>query len=168
MEVTVYIALGSNIEPREAYLNTALDLLAQKVNIEAVSGWYKTKPFGIENQGGFINLAAKITTDLSPADLFACVKEIEKKTGRIERERWFEREIDIDILLYGDTIIETENLKIPHPGLRERDFFLIPLLEISPDLIYPGLGVPLASFVSPLLPVYIQSTFNPLEDTAIE
>lgn len=157
MEVISYLALGSNIEPREQYIRTALNHLREKVEIKTISPYYLTKPFGNTNQPGFINLVIETATDLTADELFAFVKNVEKATGRIERERWSEREIDIDILLYGNMVINTQTLKIPHPGLTERDFFLRPLLDIAPDAALPGSDILLSSYLTDALPVYVES-----------
>ncbi len=157
MEVISYLALGSNIEPRERYIQTALNHLQEKVEIKTISPYYLTKPFGNTNQPGFINLVIKIGTELSAVELFTLIKNIEKVTGRMERERWSEREIDIDILLFGNKVINSPALKIPHPGLTERDFFLRPLIDIAPDTALPGSGILLSSYLTDALPVYVES-----------
>ena len=90
-------------------------------------------------------MVISIETDIEPVPLLHELKMIEEKTGRVKRERWHEREIDIDILLYGESIVSEESLNIPHKELTKRDFFLVPLLELNPDLILPGEGIFLSS-----------------------
>jgi 2-amino-4-hydroxy-6-hydroxymethyldihydropteridine diphosphokinase len=106
-----------------------------------MSGFYVTKPWGRQDQNDFVNAAAEVETHLSAAGLLGAAKKVERGLGRLDRGKWGPREIDIDILLYGNQIIEEEGLVIPHPHMCERAFVLVPLVEIAPDLVHPGTGV---------------------------
>jgi 2-amino-4-hydroxy-6-hydroxymethyldihydropteridine diphosphokinase len=143
--VIAYLCLGSNLGEREENLSQALNLLSQKVNLEEVSPVYETEPVPIQNrdrkQPLFLNLVCRIATDLPPEELLHLAKGIETKMGRVQpRQINSPRPIDIDILFYNNTIMETAELTIPHPRLAERAFVLIPLAEIAPDFVHPKLG----------------------------
>lgn len=133
----VWLGLGSNLGDREANLREALQLLSRKVAIEQVSSIYETEPIGYQEQPWFLNLACRGLTQLKPSELLSFVKEIEKQLGREPSFPNAPRPIDIDILFYGEQIINSKDLIIPHPRLSERAFVLIPLAEISPGLIHP-------------------------------
>jgi 2-amino-4-hydroxy-6-hydroxymethyldihydropteridine diphosphokinase len=136
----VYLLLGSNIEPRAEYLNRALLLIQSKIGaIEASSSHYETAAWGKENQPDFLNKAIRVQTHMMPEDLLKALKEIENEVGRIHREIWGMREIDIDILLIDDIVYSSPLLQIPHPRLHERQFALQPLKEIAPSFIHPTL-----------------------------
>lgn len=139
----VYLALGSNIGDKWGFLKAALSAINEfpGTRIDAISPVYETLPYGVEDQGDFLNLVIRIETDFAPEVLLDELKTIERATGRVERKRWYEREIDIDILLYGDTILRSENLNIPHLELEKRDFFLLPLLDLDPGIRLPGSGI---------------------------
>lgn len=140
-KIPVFIGLGSNLGNRLEHLKSALEYIAGtgKVTLQAVSPIYETEPMGPEDQNRYLNAVMKAVTGLTPETLFDRLKHIEKKIGRKERKRWSSREIDLDILFYGDLIMETEMLTIPHPGITERDFVLKPLCDIAPDFIHPAL-----------------------------
>lgn len=137
--VTVYLSLGSNMGNRQGNLEKALDLLSQKLKLGPVSSLYDTEPVGNINQPRFLNLVCQVDTNLDPERLLALAKGIESKMGRTGKSG-APRPIDIDILFYGDRVINTPELVIPHPRLTERAFVLIPLAEIAPDLVYPVSG----------------------------
>lgn len=136
---TAYIALGSNIGDREAYLCNALLKLNEQpgIQIEAVSKVYETDPVGEENQAMFLNMAAKVQTTLSPKELLRCMLQAEKALGRTRELRWGPRTIDLDLLLYERLSIQDFSepgleLELPHPRMLDRAFVLIPLLDILP------------------------------------
>ena len=135
--VEAYIAFGSNIGNREANINNAFDLLKQKMNIVKRSALYETKPMYVEEQGWFLNGAAKVETKLTPDELLLFLKYIEKKLGRKSVKRNGPRIIDLDILFYGKQIVDAKDLHVPHPKMDERAFVLVPLAEIAADFVHP-------------------------------
>jgi len=138
--VTVYLGLGSNLGNRQDNLDMALGFLSQRLRVEKVSSPYDTEPVGNIEQPRFLNLVCQVYTRLAPTGLLSLAKGIETKLGRAPGISNAPRPIDIDILFYGDQIIETPELAIPHPRLTERAFVLIPLAEIAPDLVHPVKG----------------------------
>ena len=140
MKATVYLGLGSNMGEKQENLIRALDYISQRLRIEKKSSVYDTEPVGNVNQPRFLNMVCRVSTSLPPASLLGVLKGIESKMGRLPSgSSTSPRPIDIDILLYGDEVIDTPDLKIPHPRLAERAFVLVPLAEIAPDLIHPVL-----------------------------
>lgn len=138
--VTVYLGLGSNLGNRQANLDKALDFLSRRIRVEEVSSVYDTEPIGNIEQPHFLNMVCQVYTNLAPNELLTLAKGIERKLGRVSTKFNAPRPIDIDILFYGDRVIETPELVIPHPRLTERAFVLIPLAEIAPDLVHPVNG----------------------------
>jgi 2-amino-4-hydroxy-6-hydroxymethyldihydropteridine diphosphokinase len=139
----VYIGLGSNLGDRAATIRVALDRLAEQPEIEilAVSSLRETDPVGFEDQPRFLNGAAALRTELGPRDLLDRMLEIERGLGRVrEGARYGPRTIDLDLLLYGDAVVDEPGLEIPHPRLAERTFVLEPLAELDPHLDVPGRG----------------------------
>lgn len=137
--VRVYLSLGSNMGKRQENLDRALDLLTQRLRVAKVSSVYDTEPVGNINQARFLNQVFEAYTRLAPVELLTLAKGIEMKMGRTGKS-YDPRPIDIDILLYGDQVIDTPELTIPHPRLHERAFVLIPLTEIAPTLVHPVRG----------------------------
>ena len=134
--VTVYLGMGSNLEDRQRNLDMELDFLSERIKIESTSPIYDTAPVGNTNQPRFLNMAIRVTTRLPAATLLFMAKGIEAKLGRVPIDS--PRPVDIDILFYGDQIINTPpNLVVPHPRLHERAFVLVPLADIAPDLVHP-------------------------------
>ena len=140
MEATTYLSLGSNVGDREGNLRTAIDRLNDLGHVETVSSFYETEPVEVTDQPWFINCAVKLITNRSPQELLAGVLRIERSMGRERTRPKGPRNIDIDILLYGDQVIAEPGLTIPHPGLAERMFVLAPLAEIAPEQRHPTLG----------------------------
>lgn len=136
----VYIGIGSNLDDRKGNCLAALRRLESKgIAIKKKSGLYETKPWGVEDQPDFINMAAEAETVLLPEELLRVFKETEREMGRESGERWGPRLIDLDILFYDDKIIRSDELVVPHPLLHERAFVLEPLSEIAPELVHPVL-----------------------------
>jgi 2-amino-4-hydroxy-6-hydroxymethyldihydropteridine diphosphokinase len=134
--VTVYLSLGSNLGNRQENLDRALKLLSERMRVGKVSSIYDTEPVGNTDQPRFLNLACEVLTRLTPEGLLTMIKGTEMKMGR--RGKTGEpRIIDIDILLYGDTVMKTKDLEIPHPRMGERQFVMVPLAEIAPDAVHP-------------------------------
>lgn len=136
-----YIGLGSNLGDRATYLKEALLRLEHEpVSLNAVSPIYETTPVGGPTQGLYLNACASLTTTLSPVNLLRRLQQIEIALGRVRKERWGARTIDLDLLICGRIIMRTPFLDLPHPRLTERDFVLQPLADIAPDLVIPGRG----------------------------
>ena len=145
----IYLHTGSNLGDRKSNLEKANQLITARIgDITAQSGFYKTKAWGITEQPDFINQALEVETKLSPRQVMDSVLEIEKQMGRKRNGKWTSRLIDIDILFYGEEIIEEEHLTIPHPHLQERNFVLVPLQEIAGDFIHPVLKLSIKDLVN--------------------
>lgn len=138
-QVTVYLGLGSNMGNREENLEKALDLLSQRMRMGKISSIYDTEPVGNTNQPHFLNMACQAFTRLAPEGLLALAKGIESKMGRYGKSG-DPRPIDIDILIYGEEVMETPELVIPHPKMMGRAFVLVPLAEIAPNVVHPTSG----------------------------
>jgi 2-amino-4-hydroxy-6-hydroxymethyldihydropteridine diphosphokinase len=148
---TAFVGIGSNLGDREAHLRTAIDLLTAEEGIEvvAVSRLRETEPVGPVEQGPFLNGAVQVTTDLPPRQLLERLLAVEQRLGRVRAERFGPRTIDLDLLVYGDEVVEEPGLTLPHPRLHERRFALEPLAELAPGLVVPGRG-PLSALLSEL------------------
>ncbi len=135
-EVEVFIGVGSNLGDREKNITQALKFLQDTpgVTIEKVSSVIETEPQGGPPQSKYLNRVIKIKTTCSPQELLRVLQNIENRLGRVRKERFGPRTIDLDILLYGERTVNEPNLKIPHPRMWERDFVLTPLLEIEPGM----------------------------------
>jgi 2-amino-4-hydroxy-6-hydroxymethyldihydropteridine diphosphokinase len=137
--VAAYLGLGSNMGAREENLERALGLLAQRMRLGKISSIYDTEPVGNTSQPRFLNMVCQVFTRIAPEGLLALAKGIESKLGRSGKSNE-PRPIDIDILLYGEKVISTPQLVIPHPRMTERAFVLVPLAEVAPDLVHPVSG----------------------------
>jgi dihydropteroate synthase/2-amino-4-hydroxy-6-hydroxymethyldihydropteridine diphosphokinase len=146
----VYLGLGSNIGDRYGHLIEALDRLQACVTIDAISPIYETEPWGYADQPRFLNAVCGGETDVAPRELWGAAKTIEAEMGREPTFRYGPRAIDIDVLLYGEAIVEQEDLHIPHAQLHERDFVLAPLNEIAPEAVHPRLGKTAGVLSAPL------------------
>lgn len=137
-----YIGFGSNIGDRLSYIRSAITALSatEGITLQKISSLYETAPVGNEAQDDFLNGVVSIRTHHSPHTLLYTLKQIEINIGRKHRIRWGPREIDMDILIYGDLCVETQNLTVPHPEMPLRRFVLVPLAEIAPDLVHPILN----------------------------
>ncbi|HWQ23852.1 MAG TPA: 2-amino-4-hydroxy-6-hydroxymethyldihydropteridine diphosphokinase [Gaiellaceae bacterium] len=138
-----FVGLGSNLGDREAALGRAIELLrgADGVEVVAVSALRETDPVGVVEQPRFLNGVVEVRTSLSARELLAVLLAIEGALGRVRNgTRWGPRTIDLDLLLYGDEVVDEPGLRVPHPRLRERRFALEPLVELDPALDVPGLG----------------------------
>lgn len=136
---TAYIALGSNLEPRMEHLREAIKLLRTRMEVEAISPIYETVPFGHTAQPEFLNAVVRVLTPNGPLELLNELHAFEQQIGRQERPRWHEREIDFDILFYEDLVLHSPDLTIPHPGIPERAFVLVPMSDLSSTFVHPGL-----------------------------
>ena len=138
--VTVYLGLGSNMGNRQTNLDSALEFLSQRLQLRKVSSLYDTEPVGNTEQPRFLNMVCQVNTRLAPEELLTLAKGIELKLGRVSGKSNAPRPIDIDILFYGDQVVNTKKLVIPHPRITERAFVLVPLDEIAPDFVHPVSG----------------------------
>jgi len=139
---TVFIGLGSNLEKPLVQIKQALLALSQlpQTHLLRDSGYYSSKPMGPQDQPDYINAVAWLETSLESVDLLDHLQAIEQQQGRVRKQHWGARTIDLDILLYGDEIINLPRLTVPHPGICERDFVYLPLLKLVPGIRVPGCG----------------------------
>ena len=144
----VHIALGTNLGDRKANLDLARSLMEPYVSDFTCSGIYETPPWGVTDQPAFLNQVVMGCTTVSPYRLLDALKRIEKQMGRQGTIRFGPRLIDLDILLYGQRIVTTKRLQIPHPRMLERAFVLVPLVEISPQITIPGTGKTAADYLA--------------------
>lgn len=137
------VALGSNLGDKAANIESAIANLEEKGDVRVVrrSRNYATDPWGKTDQDWFVNACVAVTTKLSPRDLLVRCKDIEERMGRVTTERWGPRIIDLDLLIYGDTVLNEPDLILPHPHMAERAFVLAPLMDIAPDLVIGGRSV---------------------------
>jgi 2-amino-4-hydroxy-6-hydroxymethyldihydropteridine diphosphokinase len=139
MPSLVYLSLGSNVGDREAQLRDAQTRLAAVGRIVAVSSFYETEPVEFTQQPWFLNCTLALETSQTPPQLMAAILGIEEEMGRRRLQKKGPRAIDIDILLFGHTIVDSKELTIPHPAMRQRRFVLEPLAEIAPEVLHPVL-----------------------------
>ncbi|QEH33030.1 2-amino-4-hydroxy-6-hydroxymethyldihydropteridine pyrophosphokinase [Aquisphaera giovannonii] len=153
MGTPAYIGMGSNLGDRRAILDAAVESLGRLPGsrVSAVSRYYETAPVGgPPDQGPFLNAAAALETTLEPLTLLAGLQEIETKAGRVRVVRWGERTLDLDLLLFGGTVLDTPTLSVPHPWMAVRRFVLAPLCEIAPDRVDPVTGTSVQSLLENL------------------
>lgn len=139
----VYIALGSNLGNKRRNLVTAAALLAERAGeVGAISSFYETEPWGFESEHSFLNAALMLETTLAPLDLLRITQEVERELGRTAKTDsvYHDRLIDIDLLLYGEEVINQPGLQIPHPLMHRRAFVMTPMAEIAPEVVHPVLG----------------------------
>ncbi len=142
MVETAYIGIGSNLgEPLENCLK-AIKLMdkMQGCRLSGRSEFYRTEPVGVEGQEWYLNGAVSLETERAPAHLLQGLMAIEAEMGRVRKERWEARVIDLDLLLYGDLVIAEPGLKVPHPRMHERKFVLVPIVDLAPNLLHPVFG----------------------------
>ena len=137
MHKQVYLSLGSNLGDRAANLNAAIHRLGKLGEVAAVSSFYETEPIELTTQPWFLNCALQLDTEKMPRQLLSGVLAIEREMGRRREQKKGPRNIDIDILLFGNSIIEARGLTIPHPAMHQRRFVLEPLAEIAPEARHP-------------------------------
>lgn len=134
---TVYIALGSNLNnPLEQLKQAVEKLKAFAIHLQ-ISPFYGSKPVGPQDQPDYVNAVAKFDTDLSPTELLDKLQSIENEQGRVRLRRWGERTLDLDIILYGNEQIQTERLTVPHIEMKNREFVIVPMFDLTPELILP-------------------------------
>lgn len=162
--VKAFLGLGSNLKNPIAQLRNVLQRFELSKDIELIrcSQFYVSKPLGPQDQPDFVNAVIEIRTCLEPLALLALTQEIERVSGRVKKRHWGERVIDIDLLVYAEQQIDLPTLTVPHPHIAQRDFVLIPLQEIAPDLSIPGLP-PLKQMIVALQQTYVVSLTEQFE-----
>ncbi len=138
--VVVFLALGSNIGVRDEHLRKGLALLAGQLEIKEASSVYETEPWGYTEQPPFLNMVCKALTAMAPVELLAFCQQVERRIGRTPTFRYGPRVLDVDILAYGDQVIDTPALRVPHDNLADRAFVLVPLAEIATTWEHPESG----------------------------
>ncbi|MBP8945033.1 MAG: 2-amino-4-hydroxy-6-hydroxymethyldihydropteridine diphosphokinase [Paludibacteraceae bacterium] len=148
----VYLSLGSNLGDKTSHLNSAIEKLNQLAGtVVRRSSFYVTKPWGFESKNDFLNGVVLLKTSLSPLALLEKIQQIEQMMGRVSKtshQKYVDRTIDIDILLYDNLVMEHPSLTLPHPLMTSRDFVLIPLFEIAPNITDPRTGMKMKNFLS--------------------
>ncbi len=134
-----FLLAGTNLGDRKANLEFALDSLSKGGSVRNKSDFYETEPVGFLDQPWFLNQAIELETTLAPAELLTICQDIESSCGRVRTFRNAPRTLDLDILLYGDIVVQEEDLIIPHPRMAERRFVLVPLAQIAPEFVHPVL-----------------------------
>lgn len=137
----IYLGLGSNIGESRDNIETALKLLERKINILKRSSFYETEPVGYKDQAWFLNMVIEGETELDPYELLDFTQSIERDMKRVKTIINGPRNIDVDILIYDDLKIQFENLVIPHPRMKERNFVMVPLFEIAPEIILDNMPI---------------------------
>lgn len=140
----VYLGLGTNLGDKEANLHAAVQKINERIGkVISLSAFYVTAPWGFSSENSFLNAACCIESELPPLQILKETQAIERELGRMKKSmggNYSDRLIDIDILLYGDLILHTPELELPHPLMTERRFVMEPLIEIAPDVVHPVLG----------------------------
>ena len=138
--VTIFLGLGSNLGSREEHLRDGIGLLARSLTIHEISSVYETEPWGYTEQPPFLNAVCRAETSMAPEELLLFCQRVERTVGRRPTFRYGPRVLDVDILAYGDQVIATPTLVVPHARMAERAFVLVPLAEMAPDWEHPVLG----------------------------
>jgi 2-amino-4-hydroxy-6-hydroxymethyldihydropteridine diphosphokinase len=142
-EIT-YLLLGSNMDDRLAHLKNAQSEIAKRIGtIQGTSSYYESQAWGDTLQENYWNICLEVSTELTAEDVLATALSIEDALGRVRTTQWAARTIDIDVLFYGENVIKTKDLEVPHPRIQERNFVLIPMMELNGDFVHPVLQLPI-------------------------
>ena len=153
----IYIGIGSNLGDKEGNCKTAIERLSKNgIAVKKISSPYRTKPWGVEDQPDFVNMAVKAETNVNPSELLTILKTIEKEMGRQDGVHWGPRLIDLDLLFYDDLVFSCDELAIPHPLLHEREFVLLPMTEIAAEFVHPVLKATIKQLAGNLGKVNLQ------------
>jgi 2-amino-4-hydroxy-6-hydroxymethyldihydropteridine diphosphokinase len=153
----IYIGIGSNLGDKEGNCKTAIERLSKNgIAVKKISSPYRTKPWGVEDQPDFVNMAVKAETNINPSELLPILKTIEKEMGRQDGVHWGPRLIDLDLLFYDDLVFSCDELAIPHPLLHEREFVLLPMTEIAAEFVHPVLKATIKQLAGNLGKVNLQ------------
>ena len=155
MSIVTYIGLGSNLGDSKVILTEAVHKLASLGDVK-ISKLYQSPPMGPQDQPNYLNAVVQLSTNLAPLALLDELQRFEQESGRVRLRHWGERTLDLDLLIYAEEKIQHERLTVPHVGVMERDFVLIPLLDLDPELHIDGIALK-------LLPVVQQPTLNVLD-----
>lgn len=149
----IFVGVGSNLGDASSQVKSAISQIGQipEVKVLRSASLYGSKPFGPVEQNDFVNTVIEIESSLEPHDLLKRLKQLEQSMGRVHGVRWGPREIDLDILIYGSRKFSSATLQLPHPGITERAFVLIPLAELEPELVLPG-DLPILDAIQQLEP----------------
>ncbi len=152
-QVIAYVGLGSNLDNPRQQLHRAFQALdgIEGSRVLARSALYRSPPLGPSDQPDYLNAVAGVETRLAPTAFLAALQRIETAQGRVRKQRWGPRTLDLDLLVYGDRVVDSPALTVPHPGIAARAFVLYPLAEIAPGLVVPGLG-PLSELIGRCAP----------------
>ncbi|MFH1243515.1 MAG: 2-amino-4-hydroxy-6-hydroxymethyldihydropteridine diphosphokinase [Pseudomonadota bacterium] len=142
MAKTAFIGIGSNLGDKLANCIKAIELIRGVTGCSLIAGsdFYRTEPVGVERQNWYVNAVISLSAGMSAQDLLSSLMGIEERMGRVRTRKWAPRTIDLDILLFGQDIMNDEDLEIPHPFMHLRRFVLVPMVQLAPDLIHPVLG----------------------------
>ncbi len=154
MDTKIFIGIGSNIGQSFENCKTAIERISsdKRADLKSISSFYSTSPVSDVKQDDYINCAVEIDWQGTPLDLLQFLNDIETSMGRVREEKNGPRIIDLDILMYGDGIIDDDRLTVPHRELHRRRFAIVPCIEIDPDLIHPTLKKPLSNFLAEIPP----------------